>query len=82
LGIIANGLALFLIAMFYWPPNFLDLHKNEKTRYQQVKELDWFGLILFGGGLTSFLLAISWGDNPYPWTSAQVLAPLVIGGKS
>ncbi|KAJ9645542.1 hypothetical protein H2204_001122 [Knufia peltigerae] len=79
LGAIANGFALTLITVFYWPPTFLDIHRDGKTRLQQIKELDFVGLLLYGGGLTSFLLGISWGDNPYSWTSGTVLAPLIIG---
>lgn len=81
LGAISNGIALVLTAIFYWPPGFVGLHPNGKTRLQQFKELDFVGLILFGGGLTSFLLGISWGGAPYPWASAHVLAPLILGGK-
>ncbi|OAL37367.1 hypothetical protein AYO20_03216 [Fonsecaea nubica] len=78
IGAIANGWAFLLITIFYWPPGFVGLHPG-KTRFQQFKELDFLGLVLFGGGLTCFLLGISWGGNPYPWTSAQVLAPLILG---
>lgn len=81
LGAIANGFALTLIIVFYWPPTFIDIHRDGKTRLQQIKELDFVGLLLYGGGLTSFLLGVSWGNNPYPWTSATVLAPLIIGSK-
>lgn len=38
------------------------------------------GLLLFGGGLTVFLIGIGFGGNPYPWTSAVVLCPTIIGG--
>lgn len=82
LGAIANGFALTLITVFYWPPTFLDIHRDGKTRLQQIKELDFVGLLLYGGGLTSFLLGISWGDNPYSWTSGTVLAPLIIGSTN
>ena len=81
LGAIANGVALSLITVFYWPPTFLDIRQDGKTRLQQIKEMDFVGLLLYGGGLTSFLLGVSWGDNPHPWTSATVLAPLIIGSE-
>lgn len=80
-GIISNGLALVLIAIFYWPPGFIGLHPEGKTKRQQFKELDFVGLLLFGGGLTIFLIGISWGNNPYSWRSVQVLVPLLLGGK-
>jgi hypothetical protein len=81
-GIMANSIALTLTAVFYWPPGFLGLHLEGKTRWQQIKEIDFIGLFLFGGGLTIFLLGVSWGNNPYLWKSVHVLAPLVLGGMS
>lgn len=80
MGIISNGLALVLVLIFYWPPGFVGLHPEGKTRWQQFRELDFIGLLLFAGGLTSFLLGLSWGNNPYSWRSAHVLAPLLLGG--
>jgi hypothetical protein len=80
-GILSNGVALILVGIFYWPPGFVGLHPEGKSRLQQFKELDFVGLILFGGGLTSFLLGVSWGNNPYPWRSVTVLVPLLLGGE-
>ncbi|KIV93921.1 hypothetical protein PV10_05095 [Exophiala mesophila] len=77
--IIANGIAFILIALFYFPPDFKNLHPDGKSRSQQVKELDYLGLLLLGGGLASLLIGISFGDNPHSWTSAPVLTPLIIG---
>ena len=81
LGIIANGVALVLTTIFYWPPGFIGLHPEGKSRLEQFKELDFIGLLLFGGGLTSFLLGVSWGGASYPWQSAHVLGPLIVGGE-
>ncbi|KAK5061085.1 hypothetical protein LTR84_007627 [Exophiala bonariae] len=78
--LIVNVVAFILILVFYWPPDFLGLHPDGKTRRQQFFELDFVGLLLFGGGLTVFLVGIGFGGNPYPWTSAVVLAPTIIGG--
>ncbi|KAI1614121.1 fungal trichothecene efflux pump [Exophiala viscosa] len=81
-SLILNVVALILILVFYWPPDFLGLHPQGKTQRQQFLELDFVGLLLFGGGLTVFLVGIGFGGNPYPWTSAVVLAPTIIGGLS
>ncbi|EXJ66722.1 uncharacterized protein A1O5_09917 [Cladophialophora psammophila CBS 110553] len=81
-SLIINVAALLLILVFYWPPDFLGLHPDGKTRRQQFLELDFIGLLLFGGGLTVFLVGVGFGGNPYPWTSAVVLAPTIIGGIS
>ncbi|KIX00886.1 uncharacterized protein Z518_09951 [Rhinocladiella mackenziei CBS 650.93] len=43
-------------------------------------ELDYVGVILYAGGLTSFLVGVTFGNSPYPWTSVHVLAPLLVGG--
>lgn len=82
IGILANGLALITVGLFYWPPSFASLHSAGKSRVQQLKELDVVGLFLFAGGLTTFLLGIGWSNNPYSWTSGQVLAPVILGGKA
>lgn len=75
-------MALLLILVFYWPPDFLGLHPEGKTRSEQFLELDFVGLLLFSGGLTVFLVGIGFGGNPYPWTSSVVLAPTIVGGLS
>lgn len=46
---------------------------------QELKELDWVGIVLFCGGLTSFVLGLSWGGGLYPWASYHVLVPLILG---
>lgn len=78
--LIVEVLGFVLILVFYWPPDFVGLHPDGKTRRQQFLELDFVGLLLFGGGLTVFLIGIGFGGNPYPWTSATVLSPIIIGG--
>ena len=42
--------------------------------------IDWPGLIMFIFGVGCIILAIQWGGTQYAWSSAQVVAPLVIGG--
>lgn len=65
-------------ALFYFPPArpAFDL---EKSRLDQVRELDYVGCLLFAGGITSVLLALSWGGTQKPWRSAATIAPLVAG---
>lgn len=64
--------------MFYHPPNFDELHKN-RSRWQEVKDIDFGGVVLFCAGLILFLLGLSWGGSAYPWGSAHVIATLVVG---
>lgn len=82
MSLIINIVALLLVLVFDWLPDFLGLHPDGKTRFQQFLELEFIGLLLFGGGLTVFPVGIGLGGNPYPWTSAVVLAPTLIGGIS
>lgn len=37
------------------------------------------GVTLIVGSSVSFLIAMTWAGIRFPWTSAQVLAPLVVG---
>ncbi|KAF4341227.1 drug facilitator PEP5 [Fusarium beomiforme] len=43
----------------YFPPS-RPQHDFEKTRWQQVKELDYIGLFLFATGLTVFLIGVTY----------------------
>jgi hypothetical protein len=61
-----NGIALALTVFFYHPVNQYIIEKG-KTKWQQVKSLDWIGVFLFAAGLVLFLLGLSFGGNKYPW---------------
>ncbi|CVL04114.1 related to potential drug facilitator PEP5 [Fusarium mangiferae] len=52
--------AICLIGTFicYFPPS-RPQHDFERTRWQQVKELDYIGLLLFATGLTVFLIGVT-----------------------
>ncbi|KAG5797278.1 hypothetical protein H9Q69_003661 [Fusarium xylarioides] len=52
--------AICLIGTFicYFPPS-RPQHDFERTRWQQVKELDYIGLLLFATGLTVFLVGVT-----------------------
>ncbi|KAH9211689.1 major facilitator superfamily domain-containing protein [Leptodontidium sp. 2 PMI_412] len=49
------------------------------TLLQKLQKLDWIGYFLFIPGLVLFCVALSWSQNPYPWTNARVLSPFIIG---
>lgn len=78
LDIIVAGLAVILFYLSYHPPSFQLLHKN-RSRIEQVKRLDFVGLVLFTGGLAIFLIGLSWGSGVYPWKSAHVIVTIVVG---
>ncbi|KIV81319.1 hypothetical protein PV11_03511 [Exophiala sideris] len=78
IAIIIQGLSIILFAVAYFPPRLESLH-TIKSRQQLIKEIDYLGIFLFCAGTVLFLLGISWGGSNYPWKSASVLCPLVIG---
>ncbi|KAF2112843.1 siderophore iron transporter [Lophiotrema nucula] len=78
LNLISNTIALVLFYICYHPPTHSQLHEGRSMR-QELKELDWGGIVLFTGGLTSFVLGLSWGGGLYPWASYHVLVPLILG---
>ncbi|KAK8102197.1 hypothetical protein PG984_015343 [Apiospora sp. TS-2023a] len=55
------------------------LHVRGRTKWAQVRALDFGGLFLFCAGTTLFLVGLSWGGTVYPWRSAAVLGTLVVG---
>ncbi len=61
------GVAVILQVLFYHPPNFRQLHGNDRTRMQEVKRIDFVGCFLLVAGLCLFLLGVSWGQfEPMP----------------
>lgn len=78
LNVIVGGLSLILFIVCYFPPNF-HMINSEKTKMQELKELDYGGLILYSAGLVLVMLSFTWAEGTYAWKSAQVIAPLVIG---
>jgi hypothetical protein len=78
LTIALNATSTILWVIFYHPPKFNNLHRN-RTVKDELRDLDLGGIILFVAGGFLFLLGLAWGGLVYSWTSARVLAPLIIG---
>lgn len=76
LGAITGVIALTGTAIFYTPPN---KPFRDRSRRDILGELDYFGILLYTAGTTLFLLGLGWGGTSYPWASAHVLAPLILG---
>ncbi|GAW16653.1 hypothetical protein ANO14919_060890 [Xylariales sp. No.14919] len=69
-----GGPALVLLYVF--------LHVNydkSQTLATRISNLDWLGNTVFVGASTSVLIALSWAGGEYPWSSYEVLVPLVVG---
>ncbi|CAK7207443.1 hypothetical protein SEUCBS139899_010253 [Sporothrix eucalyptigena] len=72
----ASGL---LFVLFYFPPTFHEKYRDRSIG-QQLRDLDYVGIVLFTAGLFVFLLGLSWGGQEYAWKSAQVISTMVVGG--
>lgn len=57
----------------------LPLKKIQGSWIEKLKKLDFYGSILTLAWAILVLLALSWSGTTYSWTSAAVLAPLIIG---
>lgn len=78
INIAIAGSATLCMFFFYHPPTFAQLHVN-RSKMEQVKRLDFVGLVLFTGGLIIFLMGLNWGGSLYPWASAHVIGTIVVG---
>lgn len=71
------------LTLLYFPPTFDDVHRiDRRTKMQEIRSFDFLGVVLFVGGLTVMLMGMSWGGVTYPWHSAGVIAPIIIGALS
>ncbi|KAJ3004101.1 hypothetical protein NUW54_g4970 [Trametes sanguinea] len=58
---------------------FLRVRTPEGGMLEKLRRVDWFGNGLIIAGTTLALVALTWGGIQFPWNSAHVLAPLIIG---
>jgi MFS family permease len=79
LAVIYSAICLAGTTAFYFPPS-RPQGDYEKSRWQEVKDIDYIGIILYAGGLTTFLIGLTWaGSDGHPWKSASVIALIVVG---
>lgn len=76
IGAITGVISIAGTAVFYNPPSHPLI---EISRAQLARELDYVGITLYVIGLTLFLIGLNWGGTSYPWVSAAVLVPLILG---
>jgi len=55
------------------------LSTHRSSLRSKLGRVDWAGGFLFISGLTSLLVAISWGGVQFAWTSWHTLVPLIVG---
>lgn len=68
---IINGVSTACWFLFYHPPTFTMLHHGRETVTQLLKGFDYIGFVLFNGGFSLMLLAISWGGQLYRKSSSS-----------
>ncbi|KAK4233786.1 major facilitator superfamily domain-containing protein, partial [Achaetomium macrosporum] len=60
-------------------PIYVKLTTTKTSLASKLRRVDWVGGFLFIGGLTSFLIGISWAGIQFEWKSAQAIAPMIVG---
>ncbi|KAG9858190.1 MFS multidrug transporter-like protein, partial [Aureobasidium melanogenum] len=70
-------IGLVLTAVFYFPPPRVNSQGLSKAEI--LKQVDYVGGLLSVSGMILFMAGMQWGGYQYPWGSAHVLAPLILG---
>jgi len=70
-------IGLVLTVVFYHPPP--RVNSLGMSRKQILAEIDYIGGFLSVAGFLLFMMGMQWGGYQYPWSSAHVLAPLILG---
>jgi hypothetical protein len=57
----------------------LNLKTESSSLMTKIARVDYIGIVLFSGASCAFLVGITTGGTVYPWSSASVLVPLILG---
>jgi hypothetical protein len=63
-------------------PICVKLQTAKSSFVSKLARVDWVGSFLFIGGMTSFLIGLSWAGVQYEWASIQTLVPIIIGANA
>jgi hypothetical protein len=66
-----------MTAAFYFPPP--RVNSQGLSRTEVLKQIDYVGGLLSISGMLLFMMGMQWGGYQYPWSSAHVLVPLILG---
>ncbi|KAJ0120674.1 hypothetical protein J7T55_015405 [Diaporthe amygdali] len=55
------------------------VYVRRSTFLARIRQVDWVGNVLLSGSVVSILIALSWADTRYPWSSWHILVPLILG---
>ncbi|EIW57953.1 Mfs1.2 [Trametes versicolor FP-101664 SS1] len=58
---------------------FLKLPTPPGNLASKLGRMDWFGNLLIIASTTSIVVGLTWGGVQFAWSSAHVLAPLIVG---
>ncbi|KAJ5633750.1 hypothetical protein N7528_001592 [Penicillium herquei] len=72
------GTSFALVLAFYHPPR-PGLRRQLSQRRELFSQVDYPGIFLFTGSITSLIIALTWGGSTYAWSSGQVIGTLVAG---
>lgn len=64
---------------FILVPLFVKLQAEKSSFVSKLARVDWIGGFLFVGGMTSFLVGLSWAGVQYEWASPKTLVPIFLG---
>ncbi|ETN36195.1 uncharacterized protein HMPREF1541_08472 [Cyphellophora europaea CBS 101466] len=79
IGIIFGVLSTIGTIMFYFPPS-RPQYDYDKSRWEEIKAIDYVGILLYTAGLTIMLIGLTWAGTPdHPWRSASTIGPIVVG---
>jgi uncharacterized membrane protein YeaQ/YmgE (transglycosylase-associated protein family) len=54
-------------------------HNRSQTALQKLLRIDYLGNLILVGATISILYALTYGGTKYPWSAAEILAPLILG---
>jgi hypothetical protein len=63
-------------------PQFLFLQivfDKKSTLTRKLSQIDWLGNALLIASCVSILIALSWANMRYPWSSWHIILPLALG---
>ncbi|EJU04352.1 MFS general substrate transporter [Dacryopinax primogenitus] len=73
LGVPLAGVAIVVVIFL------LPLRRVKGDMKTKLKQVDYVGTVLSLMGTMGILLPLSWGGTSFPWNSAAVIAPLILG---
>ncbi|KAI0552259.1 major facilitator superfamily domain-containing protein [Xylaria curta] len=69
-----GGLSLIMIFLF-----LRTSYNRSETQRQKLARIDYIGNLILVASTVSILYATTYGGTRYPWSSARILSPLLIG---